>query len=176
MKMISMILQVHTHYMGFFLIDNWMFSSTTIWKHQFFSTWPSLWSSSHICTWLLGKTIALTTWTFVGKVTSLLFSMLSRFVIAFLPKSKHLLISQLQSPSTVIWEGAQENKICHCFHFFPFYLPWSDGTRCHDLVGFFFFFLCWVLSQFFHSLSLSARGSLVPLQFWAKSFKTKPIL
>ena len=51
-----------------------------------------------------GKTIALTEWTFVGKVMSLLFHMLSRFVIAFLPKSKHLLISWLQSPSAVILE------------------------------------------------------------------------
>ena len=52
----------------------------------------------------IGKTIALTRWTFVGKVMSLLFSMLSRLVIAFLPKSKHLLISWLQSPSAVILE------------------------------------------------------------------------
>ena len=51
-----------------------------------------------------GKTIALTRWTFVGKVMSLLFNMLSRFVIAFLPRSKHLLISWLQSPSAVILE------------------------------------------------------------------------
>ena len=51
-----------------------------------------------------GKTIALTRWTFVGKVMSLLFNMLSRFVIAFLPKSKRLLISWLQSPSAVILE------------------------------------------------------------------------
>ena len=51
-----------------------------------------------------GKTIALTIWTFVGKVMSLLFNMLSRFVIASLPRSKHLLISQLQSPSAVILE------------------------------------------------------------------------
>ena len=49
-----------------------------------------------------GKTIVLTIWTFVGKVMTLLFSMLSKFVIAFFPKSKHLLISWLQSPSTVI--------------------------------------------------------------------------
>ena len=49
------------------------------------------------------KTIALTRWAFVGKVMSLLYNMLFRFVIAFLPKSKHLLISQLQSPSAVIW-------------------------------------------------------------------------
>ena len=51
-----------------------------------------------------GKTIALTRWTFVGRVMSLLFNMLSRFVIAFLPRSKHLLISWLQSPSAVILE------------------------------------------------------------------------
>ena len=49
-----------------------------------------------------GKTIALTRWTFVGKVMSLLFNMLSRLVMTFLPRSKHLLISWLQSPSTVI--------------------------------------------------------------------------
>ena len=51
-----------------------------------------------------GKTIALTVWTFIHKVMSLLFNMLSRFVIAFLPRSKHLLISRLQSPSAVILE------------------------------------------------------------------------
>ena len=73
-----------------------------------------------------GKTIALTTWTFVGKVMSLLFNMLFRFVIAFLSRSKHLLTSWLQSPS-------DENKICCCFHFYPVYLPWSDRTGCHDL-------------------------------------------
>ena len=50
-----------------------------------------------------GKTIALNRWTFVGKVMSLLFSMLSRLVITFLPRSKYLLISWLQSPSAVIW-------------------------------------------------------------------------
>ena len=51
-----------------------------------------------------GKTIALTRWIFVGKVTSLLFNMLSRLVIAFLPRSKCLLVSCLQSPSEMIWE------------------------------------------------------------------------
>ena len=51
-----------------------------------------------------GKTIALTRWTFVGKVMPLLFNMLSRLVIAFLPRSKHLLISWVQSPSAVILE------------------------------------------------------------------------
>ena len=68
------------------------------------------------------KTIALTRWTFVGKVMSLLFNMLSRFIITFLPRSKCLLISWLQSPSAVILEPPQ-NKVCHCFHCFPIYLP-----------------------------------------------------
>ena len=79
-----------------------------------------------------GKTVTLTRQTFVGKVTSLLFNMLSRLVITFLPRSKRLLISWLQSSSAVILEPPQ-NKVCHCFHCFSIYLPWSDGTRCHDL-------------------------------------------
>ena len=79
-----------------------------------------------------GKTIALTRWTFVGKVISLLFNMLSRLVITFIPRSKRLLISWSQSPFAVILEPPQ-NKVCHCFHCFPIYLPLSDGTRCHDL-------------------------------------------
>ena len=79
-----------------------------------------------------GKIIALARWTFVGKVMSLLFNMLSRLVITLLPRSKHLLISWLKSPSTVIF-GAPQNKICHCFHCFPINLPWSDGTGCRDL-------------------------------------------
>ena len=69
-----------------------------------------------------GKTVALTRWTFVGKVMFLLFNMLSRLVITFLPRSKHLLISWLQSPSAVILEPPQ-NKVCHCLHCFPIYLP-----------------------------------------------------
>ena len=68
-----------------------------------------------------GKTKASTRQTFVGKVTSLLINMLSTLVITFLPRSKHLLISWLQSSSAVILEP---NKIkSHCFHFFPIYLP-----------------------------------------------------
>ena len=64
-----------------------------------------------------GKTIALIRWIFVGKVISLLFNMLSRLLIAFLPRSKHLLISWLQSPFAVILE-ASPNKVSHCFHCF----------------------------------------------------------
>ena len=76
-------------------------------------------------------TIALTRQTFVGKVMSLLFNMLSRLVIVFLQRSKCLLISWLQSPSAVILKP--QKVVCHCFHCFPIYFPWSDGTRCHDL-------------------------------------------
>ena len=77
-----------------------------------------------------GKTITLTRWTFVGKVMSLLLNMLSRLVITFLPRSKCLLISWLQSPPAVNLDPPK--LVCHCFHCFTIYLPWSDGTRCHD--------------------------------------------
>ena len=77
-----------------------------------------------------GKTIALTTWAFVGKVMCLLLNMLSRLLITFLPRSKHLLISWLQSPSAVIWSPKNKVSHCfhcchcfHCFHCFPIYLP-----------------------------------------------------
>ena len=70
-----------------------------------------------------GKTIALTRQTFVRKVMSLLFNMLSKLVIAFPSRSKHLLISWLQLPSIVTLELPPQKKICHCFHCFPIYLP-----------------------------------------------------
>ena len=89
---------------------------------------PILWHSaffmaqlSHLYT-TTGKIIALTIWIFVDKVMSLFFNTLSRFVIAFLPRSKCPLISWLQSLSTVILEP-KEIKIKKCFHFFPIYLP-----------------------------------------------------
>ena len=74
------------------------------------------------------KSKTLTRWTCVGKVMSLFFNMLPRFVIAFLPRSKCLLFSWLQSPSSVILEPPK--IVSHCFRI---YLPWSDGSRCHDL-------------------------------------------
>ena len=80
-----------------------VFSSTTVQKHQFFGAQPSSQSNSHPYM-TTGKTIALTRWTFVGKVMSLLFNMLSRLLITFLPRSKSLLISWLQSPSAEILE------------------------------------------------------------------------
>ena len=71
------------------------------------------------------KTIALTRQTFVSKVMSLLFNMLSRFVIAFLPRSKYLLMSWLQSPPAVILEP--KKIVCHCFHCSP--------SICHEVMG-----------------------------------------
>ena len=79
-----------------------------------------------------GRTITLTRQTIVSKVMSLLFNMLSMFVIAFLPRNKHLLISWLLLPSTVILEP-KKIKVYYCFHCIPIHLPWRDGTRCHDL-------------------------------------------
>ena len=73
-----------------------------------------------------GKTIALTRWTFVGKVVSLLFNMLSRLVIAFLPRSKCLLISWLQSPSAVILEPRKIKSLAVSIVFPPI---------CHEVMG-----------------------------------------
>ena len=95
-----------------------------------------------------GKNIPLTIWTFVSKVMSLLFNMLSKLVIAFLPRSKRLSVSWLQSPSAVILEPPHQNKVCHCFYCFPIYLPWSDGTRRHDL-HFYLFIFIYFLFYFF---------------------------
>ena len=75
-----------------------------------------------------GKTIALTRQTFVGKVISLLLNMLSRLVITFLPRSKHLLILWLQLPSAVILESPKI-KVWHYFHCFPIYFPWVRINR-----------------------------------------------
>ena len=77
------------------------------------------------------KTIALPRRILVGKVMSLLFNMLSSLIITFLPMSKHLVISWLQSPSAVILEPRKIKS--HCFHCFPIYFLWSCGTRCHSV-------------------------------------------
>ena len=104
------------------------------------------------------KTIALTRWTSVGKVMSLLFNMLSRFVIVFLPRSKYILFSCLQPPSAVILEPKKRKSVT---------VSIVSPSTFHEMMGLdamIFVFECWVLSQFFHSsLSFSSRGSLVPL-------------
>ena len=113
-------------------------------------------SHLHVTT---GKTITLTIMDLLLAVMCLLFNMLSRLVIVFLPRSKHLLTSWLQSPSAAILEP--KKIICHCFHFF--------ASICHEVMGpdaMILVFECWVLCQLSHSsLSLSLRGSLVPLCF-----------
>ena len=112
-----------------------------------------------------GKTIALTIWTFVDKVISLIFNMLCKFVIAFLLRSKHL--SWLQSPSAVILEP--KKIILSLFplfpclfamrHCFPVYLPWGNGMGCYDL----HFFECWGLSHVSYCLLyISPRRFLIP--------------
>ena len=107
-----------------------------------------------------GKTITLTRQTCVSKEMSLLFSMLSRFVMAFLPRSKRLLISWLQSPSAVILESKKIKSLTVSIVSHLFAMKWWDQMPWS------LFFECWVLSQFFHSpLSPSSRGSLVPLCF-----------
>ena len=77
-----------------------------------------------------GKTIALTRRTFAGKVMSLLFKMLYRLVIAFLPSCQHLLISWLKSPSALILEP--RNIVYHCCHCFSIYLLLNDEVGCYD--------------------------------------------
>ena len=106
------------------------------------------------------KNIALTSWIFVGNVMSLLFNMMSRFVIAFLPRRKYLLILCLQSPSTAVLE-ARKMKSVTVYTFPP--------STCYEVMGsgaWSKFFECWVSSQLFQSpLSPSSRDSLVPLRF-----------
>ena len=109
-----------------------VFSSTTIQKYPFFGAQPSFWSKSQICTWLQenhgfddGKPYLLIQ-TSVSKEMSLLFNMLSRFIVAFIPRRKCLLIPWLQSPSTVILEPKKISL--SLFPFFPYLLAmkWWD--------------------------------------------------
>ena len=125
-------------------------SKASILRHSAFCVAPL--SHPYMAT---GKTIALTKWTFVGKVTPLFFNMLSRFIIAFLPRSKFLLISLMPSPSAVVLEPKKRksNTVSTFPHLFAtkwwHWMPWSS------------FIECWVLSQFFHSLlSPWSKGSL----------------
>ena len=97
------------------LLQHHSSKASILWRSAFFMVQLS---HPYVTT---GKTIALTRWTFVGKVMSLLFNMLSRLVITFLPRSKHL---NFMATATVCSDfGAQENKMCHSFQFFPIYLP-----------------------------------------------------
>ena len=101
--------------------------------------------------------------TFVGKVMSLLFNLLSRFVTAFLPRNKNLLISWLQSPSAVILEPRKIKSLT---------VSIVSNSICHEVMGpnaMILAFDCWALSQLFHSpLSPSSRDSLVLFTFCHK--------
>ena len=111
------------------LLQHHSWKSLIVWHSAFFMVQLS---HPYMTT---GKTIALTIWNFLSKVMSLFFNTLSRFVIAFLPGSKRL---NFMTAVTICSDsGAQENKNCHCFHFFPIYYPWSN-----DAMIFFF----WMLS------------------------------
>ena len=110
-----------------------LLSSTTVWKHQFFSGSTFFMVQLSHLYMTTGKTVALTRQTFVGKVMFVLFNTLSRFVKVFLPRSKCLLISW-QQYSVCSDFGVQENKTCHCLHFFPFYLLWSMRPNALILV------------------------------------------
>ena len=97
------------------LLQHYHLKASTFWCLAFFMV-----QLTHPCV-TTGETIVLTVWTFVGKVISLLFNTLSRFITAFLPRSKHLLISGLQSLSAVILEPRKIKSFS--FHFFHIYLP-----------------------------------------------------
>ena len=136
------------------LLQHHSLKASILWQSAFFMVQLS---HSYMTT---GKTIALTRRTFFGKVMCLLFIMLSRFVLAFLPRHKRLLILWLQSLSTVIMEPKKINS--GTVFIFPhlFAVKWWNWMPCS------YFFECWVLSQFFHSPLLpSSRGTLVPLLF-----------
>ena len=135
-----------------------VFSSTTIQKHQFWGIQPSSWSNSLIHTWWLEKpSFDYMDLCWQSDISAFEYTIL----VCHSFSSKEQVSFNFMSEVTIYSDfGAQENKIRYCLHFFPFYLPWSDGTRCHDL------FECWVLRQLFHPcLSPSSKSSLVPLHF-----------
>ena len=142
------------------------FCSTAIRKIQIFGTQPSLWSNSHIHTWLMeNQRFDHTDLCWQSDASA--FSTLFRFVIAFVPRSKYLLISQLQSPSMVILEP--KKIVCHCFHFSPFIFPEVMGR---DAVILAFWMLSFkpafsvsyftLIKKLFSSSSISAIKMVLP--------------
>ena len=122
-----------------------VFSNTTVQKHQFFGAQPSSQSNSHMHTWLLEKSQI--SWTFLGKVMSLLFNVLSRLVIAFLPRSKRLLISWLQSPSAVIVEPPKIKSLT---------VSIISPSICHEVMGLDAMILVFWMLSFKPTFSLSS--------------------
>ena len=106
------------------LLQHHRLKALILWRSAFFTVQLSqLYETT-------GKITALTIWTFISRVMSLLFNTLSRFVIAFLTRSNCLDFMATVTDSDL---GAQEEEICHYFYFFPLYLPCSNGAGCHSL-------------------------------------------
>ena len=124
-----------------------VFSNSTVQKHQLFDSQVSVRFNSHIDIWLIGKTIALTRRTFIGKVMSLLFNMLYRLVIALLPRSKHLWISWLQSPSAVILEPKKIKSVTVFI---------VSSSICHEVLGLDVMILVFWMLSFKPAFSLSS--------------------
>ena len=110
-----------------------------------------------------GKIHSLTRWTFVGKVMSLLFNMPSRLVITFLPRSKRLLISWLQSPSAVILEHKKIKPDTVSIFSHLFAMKWWDQMPWSS------FFECWVLNQLFLNITFVKKHPF----FWVNQYFTK---
>ena len=108
-----------------------VFSNTTVQRHQIFGAQLSLQSSSHIHTWLLDKPLL---WLY-GTLSEMwcLYFLIHCLGCHSFPSKKQPSFNFMAAVTICSDFGAQENKVCHCFHFLAFYLPWSDGTRCHDL-------------------------------------------
>ena len=107
---------------------NWLFASgdqASVLQHSAFF----IIQLSHLYM-ATGKTIALTIRTMVSKMLSMLFHMLSRFLIAFLPRSKQTSFNFMAAVTIHNDFGAHDNKVCHRFHFYPICLPRGDGTGC----------------------------------------------
>ena len=144
-----------------------VFSNTTIWKHQLFGTQPAFFmiQFSHLYM-TTGKAIALTIRIFFGKVMSLHFNMLSRFVLAFLLRSKYLLIPWLQSPSTVILEPKKIKSVT-ASTFSP--------SSCHDMMEpNTMIFVFWMLS-FKPTFSLSSF-TLIKMLFSSSSLSAVRVI
>ena len=108
-----------------------VFSNTTSRNHQFFGAQLSLWSNSHICTQPLEKPQLWLHGSLSAKFC--LCSLIHCLGLSWLSSKKQASFNLMAAITIHSDFGAQENKICHCFQFFPFYLPWSDGTEYHDL-------------------------------------------
>ena len=132
-----------------------VFSSTTVQKYQFI--WCSAFFIFQVSYLYMttGKIIVFIIWISVSKVMSFLFNKLSQFVKTFLLRSRLLIMAAVTICSEF---RAQEEVTCHCFHLSPFYLPWSDGTGCHDLsLSLFFLILHFKKAFSLSSFTLNKR-------------------